>query len=343
MDLAIVGNRIVLAAEREESITGILDRRAVGIAALTVGVVCWGVTPVLIRGLTPFMDAWTANGLRYPISAILYWPVLWYLNKTKRLTWDFAGRCLIPALLSTCGQVFWSLAHYELLASEIGFFARMSTAWAILGAMILFRDERLLLRYPKFVVGLAVLAIGFLVMSVIPTEATVVEVVEPHTMKQTIARGNYSLGVACALLASCFFGLYFVSIRLCVPHEHPLHVFSVVGQMVSFSMICGMLILGDVGEIFDQTPFSWSLVILSSIMGIGVGHVLVYTAVQRLGASVTSSCQSVLPFVTAAVASVALSERLLPQQWVGGVMMILGAILLLSIRHDIAVTRPNNS
>ena len=39
-----------------------------GIVALAVGVVCWGVAPVLIRRLTPFVDAWTANGLRYPYT-----------------------------------------------------------------------------------------------------------------------------------------------------------------------------------------------------------------------------------------------------------------------------------
>ncbi len=314
------------------------SRRAVGIAALAAGVFCWGVTPVLIRRLTPFVDAWTANGLRYPISAVLYFPVLWHLKKSGKLTKDLIGNCSIPALLSIGGQIFWALAHYELQASEIGFFARMSTAWAIFGAMILFRDERQLLKHPKFLVGLTVIFAGFLVMSLIPDVTAVANSNLPDIVdRHGLAKGNYRLGVTWAMLASAFFGLYIASIRRCVPDVHPVYVFSVVGQIVSVGMILGMLCWGDVSSITRQTPFSWSLIVASSIMGIGVGHVLVYTAVQRLGASITSSCQSVLPFATVAVASVTLSERLLPQQWIGGVFMIFGALVLLSINHEIKV------
>ena len=291
---------------------------------------------MLIRRLTPFLDAWTANGIRYPISSVLYLPLLWHLKKTNRLTFDLIRSCTIPALLAVGGQIFWSLAHYELQASEIGFFARMSTAWAVFGAMILFRDERLLLKQPKFVLGLTIIAAGFLVMSLIPDSATVANSTQPHMVdSHGLSKGNYRLGVTWAMLASAFFGLYFVSIRRCVPDVHPIYVFSVVGQIVAIGMIIGMLYWGDVRSIAHQTPFSWSLIVASSIMGIGIGHVLVYTAVQRLGASITSSCQCVLPFATVAVASVTLSERLLPQQWMGGVMMILGALLLLSIKHEI--------
>ena len=333
-----------------------------GIVALAGGVVCWGVSPVLIRRLTPFVDAWTANGLRYPIAAVLYWPILWRLWSTKQLTWDLIKRCLIPALLSTLGQVFWSLAHYELQASEIGFYARMSTAWAILGSVALFADERRLVARPRFLIGLAVVATGFVVMSWLPPssphavdlgkgsepvsdESESMQVVsrEQAINRKALPDGNYQLGVIFALLASCFFGTYMVSIRSCVPHENPIHVFGVVGQFVSVGMILGMFVWGDVTSVGNQTSFSWSLIVVSAIMGIACGHVLVYTAVQRLGPSITTSCQSVLPFVTVTVAALALSEQLTVQQWIGGLMMITGALTLLSIKHEISAPTPDSA
>jgi len=302
----------------------------VGIAALTAGIFCWGATPVLLRRLTPFIDAWTANGLRYPISAILYWPLLWHLRKSGKLTLGLLISCLVPALLSVGGQVFWALSYYELQASEIGFLIRTSTAWAIVGSMILFRDERTLLKHPKFYVGLTVIVAGFLVMSLMAGERPIGE-----ANAHGIEAGNYPLGVTYALLSSAFFGLYIASIRYFIPNVNPLNAFSVVAQLVSLGMLIGLFARGDIASISRQTPFSWSLLIASSVLGIGIGHILVYTAVQRLGASITSSCQSIMPFATVAFASVVLSERLTQPQWIGGVMMIVGALVLLSIKHEI--------
>ena len=300
-----------------------------GIAALAAGIVCWGVTPVLLRRLTPFIDAWTANGLRYPISAILYWPLLWQLSRSGKLTLALCGSCIVPALLSTCGQVFWGLAMYDLPASEIGFLIRTSTAWAIIASMLLFPDERVLLKQPKFYVGLAMIVAGFLIMSLAGASVATETV-------HDIPVGNHAWGVTCILLSSAFFGLYIASIRYFIPDTNPTHAFSIVAQIVSVVMVIGLFIKGDVAMIPQQTVFSWSLLIGSSILGIGIGHILVYTAVQRLGASITSSCQSVLPFATVAVASVVLSERLTSQQWLGGITMIVGALVLLSIKHKIA-------
>lgn len=311
-----------------------MDRRAVGIAALLGGMLCWGITPVLLRGLTPFIDAWTANGLRYPLAAILYWPLLWKLYRSGELTSSLVKCCLVPALLSAGGQIFWALAHYELQASEIGFFVRTSTAWAILGSMYLFADERHLLTQPRFYAGLAIIVAGFLLMSLIPEKSA--STMAPTVIDGSLRNGNYTLGVVYALLSSSFFGLYLASIRWFIPNVHPMRAFSIVAQMVSVVMLCLMMILGDPTSIYRQTAFSWSLLIGSSIMGISIGHVLAYTAVQRLGAAITSSCQSVLPFITAAAAGITLSETLLRQQWMGGVTMIVGAGLLLSIRHQIS-------
>jgi drug/metabolite transporter (DMT)-like permease len=66
-----------------------------------------------------------------------------------------------------------------------------------------------------------------------------------------------------------------------------------------------------------------------------MGHILLFVAVQRLGASITSICQTLMPFVTAGVASVTLSEALNGWQWMSGCVMVSGAIALLSMKHEI--------
>ena len=139
-----------------------------------------------------------------------------------------------------------------------------------------------------------------------------------------------------------FFGLYMVSVRLCIPDVEPMLAFGVVAQFVSLGLIVGMLIAGDVTRIASQTVFSWTLMVASSILGIALGHILMYMAIHKLGAAITSSCQTLMPFVTATIASSTLSETLTSRQWTGGVVMVIGAISLLSLEQVISPSQPPN-
>lgn len=301
--------------------------RLIGIAALIGGIICWGITPVMLRRLTPFVDGWTANGLRYPMAAVLYWPLLFFALKSGRLNRQLIRRCAFPAFFALGGQVFWALAHYELQASEIGFYVRLSTVWAIVCSMFLFLDERALLRKPGFYLGLTLITAGFLVMSS-QGESDV-------SAQAVVTGGNFQLGLIYIILCAALFGFYMVSVRLCIPDVDPLLSFGVVCQLVSAGTIVGMLALGDLSSIAQQPALSWWLMIGSSLLGIGLGHIFMYAAVHRLGAAITSGCQTVMPFITAAIAAVVLAEGLNARQWTGGIVMVAGAIVLLSIEHVI--------
>lgn len=289
-------------------------------AALVGGIACWGITPVLLRGLTTSIDAWTANGIRYPMSAILYWPLLYFTFRSGQLTSALMQRCAVPALFALGGQVFWALAHYELQASEIGFLVRLSMVWTMAGSMVLFSDERQLLRKPWFYFGMALLVCGFLALS-LPSGS--------------LAERISSKGLAWIFLCGAFFGLYMVSVRRCIPDVNPILAFGIVAAIVSAGTVIGMFMYGDVSVVMRLTSGAWLMLVCSSILGIAFGHILMYTSIQRLGAIITSSCQSLMPFVTATVAAIFLGEALSQRQWTGGVLMIVGVLVLLSIEHVI--------
>lgn len=274
------------------------------------------------------------------MSAVLYWPLLVLAYRSKRLTLDLLRRCAIPAAFAFGGQVFWALAHYELQASEVGFLVRLSMVWAILGSMWMFRDERKLLFLPGFHLGVTLIVIGFFAMTYAgrQTEISVPGAMVPAAQTS----GNYVLGVIWILLCGALFGLYMVAVRQCLSNIDPLLAFGVVANYVSMGTLAGMLMLGDVGSIRTQTPFSWMLMAASSLLGIALGHIMMYTAVQRLGAAITSCCQTLMPFLTAAIASVILAEALTTGQWLGGSVMVVGAIVLLSLKHEIS-EKPNET
>ena len=305
--------------------------RSIGVAALVGLIVCWAFVPVLLRDLTDSLDAWTANGIRYPLSAILYWPFLWRASRRSDakgqplLSRSVIRACMIPALCSTLGQFVWALAHYHLQASQIGFLIRATTIVAITGAMILFPDERRLLREPRFYIG-ALLAIGgFVALSLFGGAAI---------------NGANVTGLGIMFLCSLFFGLYIVSVRKCIPDVNPVLAFAIVAQLCSVVLFITMLIKGDYSVVTRLSPRDWTLLVASSLLGIGFGHVLLYVAVVRLGASVTTTCQSVMPFLTAAIASFMLGEQLSPAQWLSGCVIVVGAIILLSVKQSLA--RPDS-
>ena len=96
-----------------------------------------------------------------------------------------------------------------------------------------------------------------------------------------------------------------------------------------------MIVQGDYEVVWSLSGREWTMLVTSSILGIGLGHIMLYTAIVRLGASVTTTCQSAMPFVTAAIASIALGETLTAQQWGAGVVIVIGALVLLSVKLQI--------
>jgi drug/metabolite transporter (DMT)-like permease len=275
---------------------------------------CWGAVPVMLRELTSSVDAWTANGIRYPLSAVLYWPVLWVFYRSKMLTSRTILLCAVPAGLAFCAQVLWALAPYYLPASAIGFFARFSFVWSLLGAMILFSDERKLLTTVGFYVGLLLSIGGFVVLSV----------------SQGLLDAEVTwTGILIISVCSSLFGLYAVAVRWFLRRVHPVLGFGVVCQYVSAGTLVLMFSVGQPATLMRLTASRWVLIGTSSVLGIALGHALMYKAVQRLGAAIPSAVGTLTPMVTVALAAVFLGESLTAVEWAGGLAMLVGAMVLL--------------
>ena len=291
----------------------------IGVACLIGCALCWGVVPVMLRGLTDDIDAWTANGSRYPLAAVLYWPILWSGRQRGALNGEVLRRSLGPAFFSFSGQVLWALSFYYLSASAVGFFVRSSIVWTLIAGMVVFREERALLTSPKFFGGLACCVVGFLVLSV----------AGGHTNMQITPTGI-------VLILSCgiAFGLYAVSIRYFLRPVHSALAAAVVCNYVAVGTLI-LMPFGEPSQLKHLSGQNWLLVVLSAFLGIVLGHTFLYSAVNRLGTSISSGVQSVTPFITAAVAYLYLGEALSVVQWGGGITIVVGAIVLLScVRSD---------
>ena len=81
---------------------------------LITAVFCWGMVPLFLRSFIHEMDAWTANGFRYPFSALLWSiPFIRYYRQGK-IKRNLFIATLIPAILNIFSQALWALVPYNL-------------------------------------------------------------------------------------------------------------------------------------------------------------------------------------------------------------------------------------
>lgn len=285
-------------------------------ASLLLGatVLCWASIPVLIRDLARFIDAWTANGLRYPMAALLYLPILLAARRGGRLDPGLFRRALVPAAVAFAGQILWALAPYYLEAGPIAFLVQTCVAWGLVGSMLLFREERGLLRSSAFHAGLALAAGGAAALAIgrgaLDTAAT-------------------RTGVLIILACAVFFGLYSPCIRRFMRHDPPVLAFGVVAQYVSAGTLVLMFWLGDWRRAGEMGARAWGVTAASAVLGVALAHVLLYAAIQRIGTAIPQGVSLVTPFVTLVLAALALGETLSPAQIGSGAAMVAGGGLLL--------------
>ena len=284
-------------------------------------ILSWAAVPVLLRYLTGSIDAWTANGVRYPLGAILYLPILVVAWRTGELSGDMLRRCLVPSLLALGGQVLWGLTPYYLPAGTIGFLLRFSLVFSLAGAVLLFPDERQLLKQVSFYTGLILSIVGFLLLSAskIQTDAEV-----------TVA------GILIAFACSLFYGFYGVSVRYFLLRTNPLVSSGVVSTFVSIGTVIMMFWIGDYGALVRVSGSDWLVILASSVVGITLGHYFLYSAVPLLGAAVTSGAQTLTPFATIVLATWLLRESMTAVEWIAGLMMVVGAAILILAHYRIS-------
>jgi drug/metabolite transporter (DMT)-like permease len=79
--------------------------------------------------------------------------------------------------------------------------------------------------------------------------------------------------------------------------------------------------------------------ILSSVVGIATAHTLFYTSINHLGVAISTGSQLLAPFLTFLWAFLFLGETLTLIEWVGGMGLVAGGLLL--IRAQTALAPPS--
>ena len=148
-------------------------------------------------------------------------------------------------------------------------------------------------------------------------------------------------GIALAIAAGMGYGVYGLAVRRFMYGFHPVYAFGVIALYTGSALVVAMLAFGrgHGAEVLELGSRELWYLGLSAFLGIAIGHVLYYTAIDRMGVAVTAGVLQLQPFVVGSMAAVLLGETLSAGQWVGGVVAVAGAALVLSAQKAAELRR----
>lgn len=294
-----------------------------GVASLAACILIFATVPTLLKSFTESLDAWTVNTFRYGIAALVWAPFVWVHRRET-----MAGRpslwkaALIPAAANLGAQTGWAWAPYYNDATVISFVVRSSFAFTILFSFWLLREERAVVRRPAFWVAFGGIALGVVAM-----------------YWGGLELGNITrVGVSILIADAAMWGLYAVCVRRFLGAYTARLAFGVISLYTAGVLLLIGLWLGDWSRVPDVAPMMWASLVLSALLGIALGHVLLYRAIGIVGPIVTEGAFSLVPFAAASFAMWTLGEQLSGLQWFGGVVLVASSYLL--VRAKAAAAQP---
>lgn len=297
------------------------------VAAVLGSLAGWTSIPLFLKHFTTLIDAWTANGWRYAISALLWAPVILVGLSRRSLPAGLWTAAALPALFNTAAQVCFALAPYYMDPGLMTFSLRFQIVFVTIMAAILFVPERRVIASPLFLVGVLLVISGTLLTI---------------ALKPGGLGSGTALGVTLAVASGLLYGAYALSVRRCMAGINPITAFAAVSLYTAAALVVLMLAFAkpvsgsrpDLGaSALALPPIEWFNLVLSAVVGIGLGHTFYFFSISRLGVAVSSGVVQLQPITVSLGSYLLFGERLTPVQWITGLAAIAGAVLMLVAQH----------
>jgi drug/metabolite transporter (DMT)-like permease len=297
--------------------------RGIGILTIVLTLLCWASVPLFVKHFAQAIDAWTSNGWRYGFSAVLWAPVLIVGAWRGRLPPGLWRAAIVPAIVNSAGQIVFVVAHYKIDPGLITFGLRGQMVFVAVGAYLLFPVERQIVRSPAYLLGMFALMAG--------TTGAVLLGAEP-------LRGAHAWGTVLAVCAGAAFAGYGLAVRKFMDGVNSILAFATICLYTGAAMVLLMLIIGREAGLEAARLPGWQLplLLLSSVIGIALGHVLYYMSIAHLGVAVSAGVLQLHPFAVAIASFFLFREILTGWQWLGASVAVGGAVLMLTVQRQIS-------
>lgn len=299
------------------------------VAAILGSLAGWTVVPLFLKHFTSQIDAWTANGWRYGFSALLWVPVIVWGLRRRSLPAGLWRMAAWPSVFNVLAQICFGLAPYYMDPGLMTFSLRFQIVFVTIMAAVLFAAERPVIRSRMFLSGIGLVIAG--------TFATLL-------FKPGGLGGGTATGVTLAVASGVLYGAYALSVRKCMSGINPFQAFAAVSLYTAVALVGLMLVFArpvgssspDMGlSALSLPPDQFFYLLLSSVIGIGLGHTFYFFSISRLGVAVSSGVVQLQPITVSIGSFFLFGERLTGVQWFTGLAAIAGAVLMLVAQHRV--------
>jgi drug/metabolite transporter (DMT)-like permease len=295
-----------------------LDLNGIGIILVTM--ILWAVGPLFVKYFTFHYDVWTQNAARYLAASVLLLAFAgarrWRVFALSRRQWTGLG---VVSLSNVFMQTFFALMLYHIYPSVATLVGQINIVVVVVLSFLLFRDERSVIRSPRFLAGSALTLLGVAAV-VLGRSAEILE-------RLDVGQREFWIGVALAVVWSVFSALYAVAIKPVVREVEPLVAFTNVSWMTTVGLGALALVFGRVSDLWRQPAISLLGLIATGILCIAVAHSLYYAAIRKVRLVIVVTFLQLQPVLTCILSALWYGDKLSAAQWAGGLAALGGAWL----------------
>ncbi len=270
----------------------------------------WALGPIFIKYLAQSTDSWTQNALRYSAACVFWLPFVVIIAARGTFPQRTWRRAVVPSLANVAMQSLWAAGLYRLAPGFMTLLTSTSILWVTSFSLVLFPQERPLVRSPRFWLGLGLSLTGLLGVLY---------------FKEDFSAAGTHLGIALALGEAFAWAIYATSVKIALRDIDSRSGFSVISLYTTIGLWVCALLLGHPAQALEIGVYPWAAIVVSAILCIAVAHVLYYAAIRRIGTTIPTLLVLSQPFIVFSMSSIFFHERLNALQLLSGVVLLLGS------------------
>jgi O-acetylserine/cysteine efflux transporter len=286
-------------------------------------VLCWSFVPLAIRFFSSYYPALFQALFRYLFALIVLWGFTVITTGPQRLKMEMPHllslwpKILLIALVNYGFQLSFTLSIYLLYPGLVTLIHQSLILFSVFLAALMFPDERSTLGSVLFLVGVFTAIIG-VAMTIVGSS--------------NFGTVQFNLGIVIVLASALFWALLGALIRKWLGGVSPSFALSSVFTVVTVLFFFTYLIVYRGLPVPIAPTAVWAFLLLTGLIGLGVGHSLYYRSVGILGLALSSSLALLIPLLVGAGSFFLFRERLTWIQLAGGVILLAGCYLVIRAR-----------
>ena len=291
-----------------------------GYLALFATVVIWSLPSLFQFYLLRYYDVWAQNFYRYSVACLAIAPLV--IIRVGRggppLDLRAIRLCLLPALPNVVHQVTQTVALFYIGPGVYAIFARSSVILTALFALMMFPEERHILRQWQFQLGTLLGLLGAVGVFWFQPGATA---------------GHVAIrGMLVAFTATFCWALYGTLVKRPSAKLGSVRSFGVISLITSALLFPLTWAFGNVATPGQVSWIVNLVLVISAVTCITVAHVLYYVAIQELGVALAQTLQLLCPLGALALSAMIFHERLTVAQLLSAAILLLGAFLAMRVK-----------